>query len=111
MYALKYAETLGSEVAHLRQAMIKFNVLQAVNLLAGRLIVGKGEQKLRDAIWGASHDPPRLLSSGILDPRLDDRFKGVLLADNASPELRQLWAEVTEKQREEVRAPSSRDTI
>jgi hypothetical protein len=102
MYALRFAEGLLPEVTQLRQAMIKFNILQAVNLLAGRIIVGRGEYKLRNAVWGASHDPPRLLSSGRVDPRLDDRFKGVSLANNASPEMRQLWAKVVKTKRDQV---------
>jgi hypothetical protein len=102
MYALKFAEGIGTEVAKLRQAMIKFNILQAVNLLAGRVIVGNGETKLRNAVWGASHNPPRLLSSGRLNPQLDNRFQGVFLADDATPEMRQLWAEATKKRRDEV---------
>lgn len=43
MYALRFAE--GSDVAQLRQAMIRFNILQAVN----RVIVGNGETKLPQA--------------------------------------------------------------
>ena len=66
------------------------------------VIVGNGEKKLRDAVWGASHEPPRLLSSGRLDPQLDNRFKGVFLAKDASPEMRQLWTGVTKKQRDKV---------
>jgi hypothetical protein len=102
MYALKFAEGFGPEVAKLRQAMIMFNILQAVNLLAGRVIVGNGEYKLQNAIWGASHNPPRLLSSGRLNTQLDDRFKGVFLAGDATPEMRQLWTKTTRKKRDEV---------
>ncbi|KEF50857.1 uncharacterized protein A1O9_13094 [Exophiala aquamarina CBS 119918] len=108
MYALKFAEGLGPEVAQLRQAIIRFNILQAVNLLAGRVIVGNGEYKLRDAVWAASRNPPCLLSSGRLDPHLDDRFKGVFLADNATPEMKQLWAEAAEKKSDEERTAYTR---
>jgi len=88
MYALKFAE--GPEVAELRQAMIRFNTLQAVNLLAVFVIIGNGENKLRDAVWGGSHIPLCLLPNGRLNPQLDDGFKGTFLADNTTPGLRQL---------------------
>ena len=100
MYALKYAN--APEVAQLRQAMIKFNILQAVNLLAGRVIVRNGENKLRDADWGASHNPPRLLPSGRLDPQLDDIVKGIFLADNATPEMKELWNGISKEQKRKL---------
>ncbi|KIW21824.1 uncharacterized protein PV07_12751 [Cladophialophora immunda] len=101
MYTLKYA---GRLAAQLRQAIIKFNILPAVNLLAGPVIVACGELKFRDAAWGASHDPPRPLFSRSVDAFRDNRYGGVFLVDDATPQMRKRWAKAAEKNLEKRRA-------
>ena len=87
MYAFGHIDGLDCRVRVLWQAMFRFNLLQALNILAGRVVHGPGESKLRDAVWGAGHTPCLLLPVGRLDPLRDTRFKGIFLAE----ELRRIW--------------------
>lgn len=103
MYALKYSHDLDPMVGRLRRAMIKFTFLQAFTILGGGLIHGPGESKLRDAIFGASRKPHLLLPTGKLNPNLDDRFKGIFLSPQATPEFKRCFDEGLREQREAVR--------
>lgn len=59
----------------LRMALLEFTLLQAIYTLEGRVIGGPGVLRLLDSAWSASQMAHRFLTSGMLDPRQDDRFK------------------------------------
>ena len=106
MYAIKYTRGLDPLVRQVRQAMIEFTILQAVNILAGRIIVGPGISKLQGALWAADQNPHRLQPNGQLNPGLDTRFKGVFLSPNATFEMKKLWERATREKRVTVSADS-----
>jgi hypothetical protein len=101
MYAARHPNPM---IRELRLAMIKFNLLQAVNLLEGRLITGPGMFKLQNACWGANQEPHCLLSNGLLDPTLDRRFKGVFIASTATSEMKRIYRQSSNQRRKEVSA-------
>lgn len=103
MHAMRYAAGEGAVVRRIRKAALRFSFLQAVNILSGRIIRGPGIRKLQDAVYGASRSPHMLLASGLLDRSLDDRFKGIFLAHNATTEFKQMWQEMMAKKLEQVR--------
>ncbi|KAK4934831.1 hypothetical protein LTR10_023999 [Elasticomyces elasticus] len=96
MYAIRSSDPL---VGRVRQAMTEFTILQAINILAGRIIIGPGISKLYDAVWGAKHDTPRLRPNGQLDKALDDRFRGVFLHPRATPAIKKMWETVMQERR------------
>lgn len=102
MYAEKYTEGRDPMIRRLRRAMIRFSFLQAINILSGRMIVGAGVQKLRDAVWGAGQTPHLLMCCGTLNPSLDRRSKGVFLSPNATPEMKKIWNECMSQRKSQV---------
>lgn len=99
MYVQRAEESIAKLV---RQAALRFSFLQAINILEGRIIKGRGIKKLSDAPYGVAYNPPRLLSTGLLDPSLDFRFKGVFLAKEADPEFKRMWRTLMAKESAEV---------
>lgn len=102
MYAVRYAAGEDPVIERIRTAALRFSFLQAVNILSGRVIRGRGVQKLQDAVYGASQSPHMLLTSGLLDSSLDDRFKGIFLAHNSAPRFKRMWQEMMVKKLDEV---------
>lgn len=103
MHSMRYAAGEGAVVKRIREAALRFSFLQAVSILSGRIIRGSGVRKLQDALHGASQSPHMLLPSGLLDRSLDDRYKGVYLAHNATTEFKQMWQEIMAEKSEQVR--------
>jgi hypothetical protein len=73
--ALKYGQDLDPIIPTLRMALLELTFFQAINIPEGRVIGGPGILRLLDSAWGSSQMPHRLLTSGMLDPRQDDRFE------------------------------------
>jgi hypothetical protein len=103
MHATRYAAGEGAVVKRIREAALRFSFLQAVSILSGRIIRGPGVRKLQDAVYGASRSPHMLLPSGLLDQSLDDRFRGVYLAHNATTRFKQMWQKMMAEISEQVR--------
>jgi hypothetical protein len=102
MYAMRYAANEDCAVLRIRKAGLRFAFLQAMSILRGKVIRGRGVQKLQDAVYGASQTPHMLLASGLLDPSLDNRFRGIFLADNADLGFKRKWQEVMSRKSAEV---------
>jgi hypothetical protein len=103
MHAMRCAAGEDAVVRRIRTAALRFSFLQAVNILSGSIIRGPGIEKLQDVVYGASRSPPLLLASGRLDKSLDDRFKGIFLAHNATPEFKQKWRDMMAEKSDQVR--------
>jgi hypothetical protein len=102
MYEMGYTADEAPVIARIRKAALRFVFLQAINILNGRVICGPRVRKLQDAVYEASRSPHMLLASGLLNSSLDDRFKGIFLAENASPGFKHKWQKAMAAKKAEV---------